>query len=1400
NESQLRYCSTFTLNQTSSDSIGVGVLCSDHLQLRLSGGGSTCAGRVDIYYNGFWGTVCDDSWDLDDANVVCGQLGCGYAVEDKIPGFCGRSKGQIWLDEVRCSGNESYLWNCPSAPWGRHDCSHKEDVTVKCSEHKEMRLVNGGRRCEGRVEVWYNGTWGTVCFEKLYRVEAEVICKQLECGPLEYIEYDANKYGQGSGPIWIDEMKCSSHESALWQCQFDPWGQHNCDHREDAGVSCKDAEMPETTRGKGCDGGNESKSRRLPDLQLRVDGGSNNCSGRVEILFNNRWGTVCDDSWGLPDANVVCRQLGCGFALWTPGAATIAPASGDIWLDEVKCTGSESFLSRCLASPLGQHDCDHKEDVYVTCSVLGKKPPSTAVVVCTTLGILLIAEFVTLVIIARRQSARRDAEMRGGGFGFYEAIYEEIDDTLPGNKFSQMDDSISGSIDSMNQIEYYTSDPLGSAYPTSELPEGTSSSVRGRPGDCQADPSESVKLRLVNGGSPCAGRVEVHYKGNWRTVYGSSWDLQDAAVVCRELGCGAAMGAPGGAHFGPGSGPVVTYYVECTGSEAALRECKSRTWGDYGVPHSNDAGVICEGRPGDCQADPSESVKLRLVNGGSPCAGRVEVHYKGNWGTVYDRGWDLQDAAVVCRELGCGAAVKAPGRAHFGPGSGPVVTYGVQCSGSEAALRECKSQPWGDIGRPHSRDAGVICEDHRVPRLVPKDDQCSGRLEVLYDETWGTVCDLAWDMDDANVVCNQLHCGVAVSVPRGAYLGKGTGLVRSDVFEYEIWSLRLSNGGSRCDGRVEVYHNGRWGRVQDSAWNINDSNVVCRELGCGSAIFAYNSSRYGESELPVWVNNVHCEGNESQLRYCSTFTLNQTSNDSIGVGVLCSDHLQLRLSGGGSTCAGLVEIYYNGSWGTVCDDSWDLDDANVVCGQLGCGYAVEDKIPGFCGRSKGQIWLDEVRCSGNESYLWNCSSAPWGRHDCSHKEDVTVKCSEHKEMRLVNGGRRCEGRVEVWYNGIWGTVCSVKLYRVEAEVICKQLECGPLEYIEYDARKYGQGSGPIWIDEMKCSSHESALWQCQFDPWGQHNCDHREDAGVSCKDAEMPETTRGKDCDGGNESKSRRLPDLQLRVDGGSNNCSGRVEILFNNSWGTVCDDSWGLADANVVCRQLGCGSALWTPGAATIAPASGDIWLDEVKCTGSESFLSRCLASPLGQHDCDHKEDVYVTCSGISISELGKKPPSTAVVVCTTLGILLIAEFVALVIIARRQSARRDAEMRGRGFGFYEAIYEEIDDTLPGNKFSQMDESISGSIDSMNQIEYYTSDTLGCAHSTSELPEGTSSSVRDLVPDDHDDPESKAIDCPGGHFLMDGGADDLLMLTVAGGDVDTGGESSMIPCFQSLS
>ncbi|XP_067881324.1 scavenger receptor cysteine-rich type 1 protein M130-like [Heterodontus francisci] len=123
-----------------------------------------------------------------------------------------------------------------------------------CSEHKELRLVNGKHRCEGRVEVFYNGTWGTVCSDTLDGSDAEVICKQLECGPLSSIDYYAQSFGEGSGPIWLDGMECISHESFLWQCQKEPWGIHNCEHREDAGVVCSEAKVTEEQphRSKDC--------------------------------------------------------------------------------------------------------------------------------------------------------------------------------------------------------------------------------------------------------------------------------------------------------------------------------------------------------------------------------------------------------------------------------------------------------------------------------------------------------------------------------------------------------------------------------------------------------------------------------------------------------------------------------------------------------------------------------------------------------------------------------------------------------------------------------------------------------------------------------------------------------------------------------------------------------------------------------------------------------------------------------------------------------------------------------------------------------------------------------------------------------------------------------------------
>ncbi|GCB70791.1 hypothetical protein scyTo_0001370 [Scyliorhinus torazame] len=310
--------------------------------------------------------------------------------------------------------------------------------------------------------------------------------------------------------------------------------------------------------------------------------------------------------------------------------------------------------------------------------------------------------------------------------------------------------------------------------------------------------------------------------------------------------------------------------------------------------------------------------------------------------------------------------------------------------------------------------------------------------------------------------------------------------------------MRLVNGESVCDGRVEVYYGGVWGRVIDTQWNFKDADVVCRQLNCGYAIRTYNHLKFGKGTGPVWMSNVRCNGSELSLWNC-TFTQATKLSVADDVGVVCSDHVQVRLVDGESRCAGRVELYYNGDWGSVCDDSWDLADAHVVCNQLKCGEALNATVSGWFGPGEGPIWLDNINCTANESALWECPAGSLGESDCNHKEDAGVICSEHRAVRLQNGPNPCQGRVEVFYNATWGTVCADSFGIQDAEVVCKQLSCGSARSVDREVT-FGRGTGPIWLDDVDCRLHESLLWQCPSSPWGQHNCKHKEDIGVICSE------------------------------------------------------------------------------------------------------------------------------------------------------------------------------------------------------------------------------------------------------------------------------------------------------------
>ncbi|XP_026118468.1 scavenger receptor cysteine-rich type 1 protein M130-like [Carassius auratus] len=144
----------------------------------------------------------------------------------------------------------------------------------------------------------------------------------------------------------------------------------------------------------------------------------------------------------------------------------------------------------------------------------------------------------------------------------------------------------------------------------------------------------------------------------------------------------------------------------------------------------------------------------------------------------------------------------------------------------------------------------------------------------------------------------------------------------------------------------------------------------------------------------MWTQEIQCRGNESQIHLCSTSLPHKynCSDDNDAV-LVCADHVNVRLVGGHSRCAGRVEVLHRGQWGTVCDNFWDMADAAVVCRELDCGKPLDALGAAHFGPGSGPIWMGIVFCTGSESTLKNCGSAGWGLHNCNHSRDAGVNCS-----------------------------------------------------------------------------------------------------------------------------------------------------------------------------------------------------------------------------------------------------------------------------------------------------------------------------------------------------------------------------------------------------------------------
>ncbi|KAK7484006.1 hypothetical protein BaRGS_00024741, partial [Batillaria attramentaria] len=262
-------------------------------------------GGVQVNRYGFWGPVCNNSWDDRDANATCHGLGYTYGIT-----FYGRDRtgSPMLVGNFTCTGQESSLADCPfndidddvgcSLAIGQYG---RVDAGVLCYDTPgvELRLTGGGRNY-GRLEVQYEGEWGRVADDHFSSSDATIACKQL--GYLGGRGAPYNMRTSGQGRIWMSYVVCGGKERTLFEC-YNYWN------------------------------------------NPRVSRGNSVSVGVVEVNINNKWGTVCDNQWTSVNTRVTCKDLGFdnGYHLCCNAFGnTVYPV-----MDQVQCTESETDLASC---------------------------------------------------------------------------------------------------------------------------------------------------------------------------------------------------------------------------------------------------------------------------------------------------------------------------------------------------------------------------------------------------------------------------------------------------------------------------------------------------------------------------------------------------------------------------------------------------------------------------------------------------------------------------------------------------------------------------------------------------------------------------------------------------------------------------------------------------------------------------------------------------------------------------------------------------------------------------------------------------------------------------------------------------------------------------------------------
>uniref|UniRef100_A0A8C6S967 SRCR domain-containing protein n=1 Tax=Neogobius melanostomus TaxID=47308 RepID=A0A8C6S967_9GOBI len=286
-----------------------------------------------------------------------------------------------------------------------------------------------------------------------------------------------------------------------------------------------------------------------------------------------------------------------------------------------------------------------------------------------------------------------------------------------------------------------------------------------------------------------------------------------------------------------------------------------------------------------------------------------------------------------------------------------------------------------------------------------------------------------------------------------------SGAVAANGNSTKPYSLRLVDGNSRCQGRLQVQRAGQdWTEVNPLEVPLSFGNRACAELDCGSALSLERKTV--STREAVGLDPHICL--DSSLIDC--FDSDTRSSD-YSLELTCSD--SVRLVGGRSLCSGSLQIQDQSlaqSWAGVCEGALDRRGAEVLCRELGCGAPLLQGALSPLGQT--------FHCEGNESKLMDCNRTRTGPETCP---TLNLTCKE--PLRLVGGASRCEGMVEAELRGEWRRVVAFGSWDLEAATaVCRGLDCGSAVSTE---KRGGSDQSEVWGVYTYCMK-KSSVRDCVY--------------------------------------------------------------------------------------------------------------------------------------------------------------------------------------------------------------------------------------------------------------------------------------------------------------------------------